>query len=103
MVRCDVDNLSCQADASHNDIFEVLVARWRVIEEGGNKGSEVQLGIEWQFRNPLYGALSSAVTPKVAEMLVQAFDKRAHQVLGGKKGRVGGVVEGLKGGVKVGA
>jgi coenzyme Q-binding protein COQ10 len=43
--------------------------------------TEVQLAIEFQFANPLYAALSSAVAPKVAGVMIEAFEKRARKLL----------------------
>lgn len=95
-------------------LFEVLVAKWRVMDDGSASGgrlhsghggkesdrSDVTLRIDYQFSNPLYGALSSAVIPKVAEVLIEAFEKRAAEVLGkrGNKMPNSGQI-----GVKVGA
>lgn len=43
------------------------------------------LHIEFQFRNPVYAALSGAVAPKIAGVMVAAFERRAKEVLGGEK------------------
>lgn len=47
--------------------------------------TEVDLYIEVKFASSVYAALSQAAAPKVAGMLVEAFEKRAEEVLGGKK------------------
>ena len=44
--------------------------------------TEVDLHIEVRFASPLYAALSQAAAPKVAGLLVEAFEKRAREVLG---------------------
>ncbi|TKA27778.1 hypothetical protein B0A50_04879 [Salinomyces thailandicus] len=45
--------------------------------------TEVNLNIEYQFANPVYGALSSAAAPKVAEKMIEAFEKRVKSVIEG--------------------
>ncbi|MCJ1282077.1 hypothetical protein MMC26_001400 [Xylographa opegraphella] len=75
--------------------------------------TEVALLIEVQFASAVYAALSQAAAPKVAGMMVEAFEKRAREVLGegdvgvsmGREvegGRVGEDVEGETGGRVVG-
>ena len=44
--------------------------------------TEVNLVIEVQFASPVYAALSQAAAPKVAGLMVEAFEKRAREVLG---------------------
>ncbi|TKX19595.1 hypothetical protein C1H76_8233 [Elsinoe australis] len=43
--------------------------------------TEVVLGIEYKFANPFYGAMSAAAAPKIAEYMVEAFEKRIQDVL----------------------
>lgn len=45
--------------------------------------TEVSLNIEFQFANPVYAALSSAAAPKVAEKMIEAFEKRVRSVIEG--------------------
>lgn len=44
---------------------------------------DVNLTIEFKFANPLYATLSSAAAPKVADMMIEAFEKRVKAVLDG--------------------
>ena len=44
--------------------------------------TEVNLKIEVKFANAVYAALSKAAAPKVAGIMVQAFEERAREVLG---------------------
>ncbi|VUC34926.1 unnamed protein product, partial [Clonostachys rosea] len=44
--------------------------------------TEVHLSIKYQFVNPLYAAVSAAVSDKVAGMMIEAFEKQARQKLG---------------------
>jgi len=69
-----------EADASQNPLFEKLLARWEILpqEEGG---SDVKLHVEFKFMNPLYSAVSGAIAPKVAGVMIEAFEKRAKEVL----------------------
>jgi coenzyme Q-binding protein COQ10 len=64
-----------------------LLTRWTVtpISEGGEGGagalSEVALDIEFQFGNPVYAAMSSAVADRVAESMIEAFEARVKSEL----------------------
>lgn len=45
--------------------------------------TEVNLSIEFRFSNPIYAALSKAVAPKVADIMIEAFERRARKLLDG--------------------
>ncbi|KAK5019344.1 hypothetical protein LTR39_000432 [Cryomyces antarcticus] len=45
--------------------------------------TEVSLAIEFQFANPIYGSMSKAAAPKVAGMMIEAFEQRVKSVLDG--------------------
>ncbi|KAK5122429.1 hypothetical protein LTR85_004013 [Meristemomyces frigidus] len=45
--------------------------------------TEVRLNIEFQFANPVYAALSSAAAPRVADKMIEAFEKRVKSVIEG--------------------
>jgi coenzyme Q-binding protein COQ10 len=74
-----------EPDAS--SVFRSLVTRWQLRPLGAGTGSgsprtEVHLSIKYQFVNPLYAAVSAAVSDKVAGMMIEAFEKQARQKLG---------------------
>ncbi|KAI0379938.1 hypothetical protein F5Y04DRAFT_258745 [Hypomontagnella monticulosa] len=86
-------------DSGDSGVFKSLVTRWTVQpartrktegKEGGEGGkggeeeewSDVRLSIKYQFANPVYMAVSSAVADKVAPVMVEAFVERARRVLG---------------------
>ncbi|KAI9671515.1 MAG: hypothetical protein M1817_003567 [Caeruleum heppii] len=48
--------------------------------------TEVNLAIEFQFSNPVYSAMSKAVAPKIASVMIEAFERRASDVLGQPQG-----------------
>ena len=52
------------------------------VEEGTGSRTEVQLKIDARFQNALLGALSQAAAPKVAGLVMEAFERRAREVLG---------------------
>ena len=101
-----------------SSIFSSLLTRWTFKESplqtssalGGHGGgmepaigvqTEVNLVIEVRFASPVYSALSQAVAPKVAGMMVEAFEKRAKEVLGTdgeEQERRGERVNGVSGG-----
>ncbi|KAK7532251.1 dehydrase and lipid transport-domain-containing protein [Phyllosticta citribraziliensis] len=47
--------------------------------------TKVTLSIEFAFANPLYSAMSAAVTPKVAGKMIEAFEQRVAKLLGPPK------------------
>jgi len=64
----------------------------------GQEKTEVSLQIEYQFANPVYGALSQAAAPKVAEKMIEAFEKRVKAVVEGPasvQGKTAGTLEGV--------
>ncbi|UPK93590.1 hypothetical protein LCI18_004525 [Fusarium solani-melongenae] len=68
-------------------VFRNLVTRWSVRPIAGppTPRTEVHLNIDFQFTNPLYGAVSAAVSDKVAALMIEAFEKRARQKLGSQR------------------
>ncbi|KAI8633092.1 hypothetical protein F5Y19DRAFT_287648 [Xylariaceae sp. FL1651] len=88
-----------QEGEKEEGVFKTLVTRWTVtpVEENTRKGngegavaktgaqrewSDVHLSIRFQFANPLYGAVSSAIADKIAPIMIEAFVERAKKVLG---------------------
>ncbi|KAL7272035.1 Coenzyme Q-binding protein coq10, mitochondrial [Rhizina undulata] len=83
-VVCRPEENIVEADASNNALFERLNTRWEIVDKGNEtrKESDVSLHIEFKFVNPLYSAVSQAVGPKVANLMIEAFEKRVREVLG---------------------
>lgn len=87
------------APATANGIFQSLSTRWTVkpfhykpptgnprtdmTEHAPRDQTEVHLSIDFQFSNPIYAALSKAVAPKVAGIMIEAFELRARKLLDG--------------------
>lgn len=91
-----------EKSSGNSSIFTSLLTRWTLREfpfkptppdgkspqEGeanqkpASPRTEVNLLIEVRFASAVYSALSQAVAPKVAGMMVEAFEKRAKEVLG---------------------
>ena len=84
-----------------NELFSSLLTRWTLREfpfkplppdgkspQEGNASmpsrarTEVNLLIEVRFASAVYAALSQAAAPKVAGVLINAFEKRARELLG---------------------
>jgi len=80
-----------------NNIFDSLSTRWIVkpfhfkpstghpqtekTEEPAMDRTEVHLTIDFRFANPIYAAMSKAVAPKVAGVMIEAFENRAKELL----------------------
>ncbi|KAH0542237.1 hypothetical protein FGG08_003359 [Glutinoglossum americanum] len=74
-------------------LFTHLLTRWTIrpflrkplLRENGDflpkEETEVNLDIEFQFANPIYSTLSKAVAPKVAGMMIEAFEERVKELL----------------------
>ena len=93
--------------AGNERIFTSLLTRWSLKEfpfkppppdgktpqEGSASDpsvprTEVNLAIEVRFASAVYSALSQAAAPKVAGMMIEAFEKRAKEVLGSGEGSI---------------
>ncbi|CAM1508494.1 Fc.00g053420.m01.CDS01 [Cosmosporella sp. VM-42] len=72
------------AGADASSVFKSLVTRWSVKElpHQSSPSTEVHLAIKYQFTNPLYAAVSAAVSDKVAGLMIEAFEKQARRKLG---------------------
>jgi len=82
-----------------NSIFKSLSTQWRIkpfpykppsghpqtdkAVLPARDQTEVHLTIEFQFVSPIYTALSKAVAPRVAAIMIEAFEKRARSLLDG--------------------
>ncbi|TAQ84668.1 hypothetical protein B7494_g7009 [Chlorociboria aeruginascens] len=80
-----------------NNIFQSLYTRWSVkpfhykppngqpqtdmTEHDAREQTEVHLSLDFRFANPIYGTLSKAVAPKVAVIMIEAFEVRARKLL----------------------
>lgn len=87
------------APAVANNIFKSITTRWTVkpfhykpptgnprvdkTQHPAIDQTEVHLTLDFQFSNPIYAALSQAVAPKVAGMMIEAFEVRARKLLEG--------------------
>lgn len=68
-------------DALHKSTYRKNVEETSDVP--GQQKTEVNLTIEYQFSNPLYSALSQAAAPKVADKMIEAFEKRVRAVVEG--------------------
>ena len=96
-----------EKSAGNKSIFSSLLTRWSFREfpfkppppdgktpQEGNASSpssprtEVNLVLEVRFASAVYSALSQAAAPKVAGIMIDAFERRARDLLGEGTGRV---------------
>lgn len=62
---------------SSGSLMTHLVSRWTVSDAQNKPGhTHVDLAVEFQFANPIYSALSSAASPKMADIMMRAFEDR---------------------------
>lgn len=68
-------------------VFKSLVTRWTLRSLSGEPSprTQVHLNINFQFTNPLYAAVSAAVSDKIAGLMVEAFEKQARRKLAPKQ------------------
>ncbi|KAF2280692.1 uncharacterized protein EI97DRAFT_428797 [Westerdykella ornata] len=57
-----------------------LLSRWELTPLGQN-AMKVTLALEFAFANPIYSALSAGAAPKVADIMVKAFEDRVREVV----------------------
>ncbi|KAJ9294726.1 hypothetical protein DTO271G3_6646 [Paecilomyces variotii] len=66
-------------------IFEYLDTKWRLIPLEGEEGqTKVQLDIRFKFRNQFHATMMSAVEGQMAQVMIEAFEKRIREVVGGR-------------------
>jgi coenzyme Q-binding protein COQ10 len=70
-------------DAS--SVFKTLETLWSLTpvtrQSATTPSTEVRLTITFEFVNPLYAAVSAAVSDKMAALMIEAFEKRVHSKL----------------------
>ena len=70
-------------DSKAGAVFKRLATLWTLRPE--KQGTQVNLTVRFEFANPLYSAVSAAVSDKVAGTMIEAFAKHARTVLGARK------------------
>jgi coenzyme Q-binding protein COQ10 len=68
------------AKGAGSGLMTHLRSRW-TIEELGKDRTEVTLALEFAFANPLYTALSAGAAPKVADVMIKAFEERVRSLM----------------------
>jgi len=69
-----------ESKLKEDTVLSQLWSRWTV-ESLAPKKTKVALDIEFQFSNPVYAAMSSAVAGRVADIMIEAFEKRVEKEL----------------------
>ncbi|CAI6341746.1 unnamed protein product [Periconia digitata] len=70
------------AKGASNGLMTHLKSRW-TIEGVGERSTRVRLDLEFAFANPLYATLSAGAAPKVADIMIRAFEERVGSLLEG--------------------
>lgn len=99
--KADLSHHSSTIDAptTANHVFQNITTRWTIMPfhykpptgkpqtdravRPAEEQTEVNLTLDFQFSNPVYAALSKAVAPKVAGLMIEAFEARAKECLEG--------------------
>jgi coenzyme Q-binding protein COQ10 len=68
------------AKGAASGLMTHLKSRWS-IEARGKDSTQVTLALEFAFANPLYTALSAGAAPKVADIMIKAFEERVRSLL----------------------
>ncbi|PKS10752.1 hypothetical protein jhhlp_002509 [Lomentospora prolificans] len=68
---------------NNSAVLKNLSTRWTIAPRtvAGKDGAEVNLTIRFEFANPLYAAVSSAVSETVAAGMIEAFENHARKAL----------------------
>lgn len=75
---------------SSSGLFESLVTRWTLTQQGeeadrSRPWTDIELSIRYQFSNPMYQVATASVANEMAGLMVNAFEKRAKELLGADK------------------
>lgn len=84
MPGTSVEAVSGDASQDASAVFKTLVTKWS-LQAQNDTSTQVDLNIRYQFANPLYAAVSAAVSDKIAGLMIEAFEKQALQRLGSKQ------------------
>ncbi|KAJ4301019.1 Coenzyme Q-binding protein coq10, mitochondrial [Kalmusia sp. IMI 367209] len=84
------------AKGAANGLMTHLRSRW-TIEKLGEERTGVTLALEFAFANPMYTALSAGAAPKVAEIMIRAFEERVQKLLAGNPELANAGLDKLKG------
>jgi coenzyme Q-binding protein COQ10 len=68
-----------------NGPFKYLDNHWKFIPEEGGAHTTIDFYVDFEFRSRLLQGLIGAVFNEAVHRMVQAFEKRAHQVYGDNK------------------
>ena len=68
-----------------NGPFKYLDNHWKFIPEEGGAHTTIDFYVDFEFRSRLLQGLIGAVFNEAVHRMVQAFEKRAHQVYGNDK------------------
>lgn len=93
-----------EGDYDTGGVFSFLMARWTLrqlpytspfpstsgreeilAQKGESVRTKVDLAIELEFTNPAYATLSQAAAPKMADIMIEAFEKRTRNLLVGEE------------------
>ncbi|KAK7203226.1 dehydrase and lipid transport-domain-containing protein [Myxozyma melibiosi] len=88
-LTCDEPN-SVIAESSKHSLFKILYTRWRIFPvaptpttsstqsspTSSTSQGRLVLDLKFQFESPLYNAVSAQFAPAVAQIMIEAFEKR---------------------------
>ncbi|KAK9452408.1 dehydrase and lipid transport-domain-containing protein [Limtongia smithiae] len=76
-----VEGASVIAESHKHSLFKTLYTRWQIFPhpQRTDRG-RVVLELKFEFANPLYNAVSASFAPAVAQIMIEAFEKRIADV-----------------------
>ena len=80
LLRAGYGDADITAEGEAGELFESLRTKWEFAAV--DAGTEVRLNIDARWNNPVLAAMSQGAAPKVADLMVEAFERRAREVLG---------------------
>ncbi|RDA89932.1 hypothetical protein CP533_3296 [Ophiocordyceps camponoti-saundersi (nom. inval.)] len=83
-LRC-LPGVSVEAvsDGTSSAVFKSLVTRWsfKPLSSDPTPKTQVHFTVDYEFLSPIYAAVSAAVSDRVADVMIEAFEKRAQEKL----------------------
>lgn len=68
------------AESLTHTLFDKLHTEWNIAPSKNENRCEVDLTLQYKFKNPMYNAISSMFSDQVTAIMIDAFEKRVQQL-----------------------